>query len=52
VAITAAGVLTSARQLGSAIGVAVFGTLLAGSFTSGMHHAVLIGAAATLAARG
>jgi DHA2 family methylenomycin A resistance protein-like MFS transporter len=48
----AAGVLNAARQLGSAVGVAVFGSLLAGSFVGGMHRAVLISAAAILVSAG
>jgi DHA2 family methylenomycin A resistance protein-like MFS transporter len=48
----AAGVLNAARQLGSAVGVAVFGSLLAAGFVTGMHRAVLVAAAATLACAG
>jgi DHA2 family methylenomycin A resistance protein-like MFS transporter len=48
----AAGVLNAARQLGSAVGVAVFGALLGGGFVAGMHRAVLIGAGASLASAG
>lgn len=45
----AAGVLNAARQLGGALGVAINGALIAGSFIGGMHAAALIGAVATLA---
>jgi DHA2 family methylenomycin A resistance protein-like MFS transporter len=48
----AAGVLNAARQLGSAVGVAVFGALLGAGFVTGMHRAVLVGAGATLAGAG
>jgi DHA2 family methylenomycin A resistance protein-like MFS transporter len=44
----AAGVLNAARQLGSAVGVAVFGSLLASSFVGGMHRALLIAGGAML----
>lgn len=39
-----AGVLNSSRQLGSALGVAVFGALLSTNFVSGLHASVLLGA--------
>lgn len=48
----AAGVLNAARQLGSALGVAVFGALLGVGFVTGMHRAVLVAAGATLAGAG
>jgi MFS transporter, DHA2 family, methylenomycin A resistance protein len=38
----AGGTLNTARQSGSAIGVAVFGSLVAGTFVSGLHVAVAI----------
>ena len=48
----AAGVLNSARQTGAALGIAVFGTLIATSpsFENGMHAALWIAAAVSLAA--
>ncbi|HEX3278996.1 MAG TPA: MFS transporter, partial [Thermoleophilaceae bacterium] len=48
----AAGVLNAARQLGSALGVAVSGALVASGFTAGMHQAVLIGGGAALTTAG
>jgi DHA2 family methylenomycin A resistance protein-like MFS transporter len=48
----AAGVLNAARQLGSALGVAVSGALVASGFTAGMHQAVLIGGGAALMTAG
>jgi DHA2 family methylenomycin A resistance protein-like MFS transporter len=55
----ASGVLNAARQAGGAIGVALLGTLLAGSFVSGLHVAMAVsacsflpGAAATAVAVG
>ena len=46
----AAAVFNAARQLGSALGVALFGTLIAGGLVAGLHTAVLVGAAGFLAA--
>ncbi|MCX4750231.1 MFS transporter [Kitasatospora sp. NBC_01287] len=48
----ASGILNSARQIGGAIGVAVFGALVAGSsgFMTGLHTAVLVAALALLLA--
>ncbi|MFE2376058.1 DHA2 family efflux MFS transporter permease subunit [Streptomyces sp. NPDC059398] len=46
----AAAAFNAARQLGSAIGVAVFGTLVAGDFLGGLHTAVSVGAAGFVAA--
>ncbi|MGW0736195.1 MFS transporter [Streptomyces sp. NPDC002851] len=40
----ASGVLNSARQVGGGLGVAVFGTALAGDFTSGLRIALLVSA--------
>ncbi|MEU5211634.1 MFS transporter [Streptomyces sp. NPDC020742] len=52
----AAAVFNAARQTGSAVGVALFGTLAAGDLVPGLHTAVLLGGggfltAAALAAR-
>jgi MFS transporter, DHA2 family, methylenomycin A resistance protein len=44
-----AGVLNSSRQLGSALGVAVFGALLGTNFISGLHISLLLGAGTVLA---
>ncbi len=45
----ASGVLNAARQAGGAIGVALLGTLLAGStFVSGLHLAMGVSAASFL----
>ncbi len=41
----AAGTLNTARQVGSVIGVAVFGALAASGITRGLHHALLTSAA-------
>ncbi|MBR0826047.1 MFS transporter [Bradyrhizobium manausense] len=38
----AAGVLNATRQTGSVLGVALFGSLIAGDFMSGMHVALII----------
>jgi MFS transporter, DHA2 family, methylenomycin A resistance protein len=38
----AAGTLNTLRQAGSAIGVALFGSLIATAFISGMHAALAI----------
>ncbi|MEW1659925.1 MFS transporter [Streptomyces sp. NPDC093707] len=46
----AAAVFNAARQLGSVLGVAVFGTLTAGGLVPGLHTAALAGAACFLAA--
>lgn len=46
----AAAAFNAARQIGSAIGVAVFGTLVAGDFLGGLHMAVSVGAAGFLTA--
>jgi DHA2 family methylenomycin A resistance protein-like MFS transporter len=40
----AAGVLNSARQVAGGLGIAVFGALVAGDFTSGMRTSLVIGA--------
>ena len=45
-----AGVLNSSRQLGSALGVAVFGTLLGADFVTGLHLSLLLSAGSMLAA--
>lgn len=45
-----AGVLNSSRQLGSALGVAVFGALLDANFLTGLHLSFLISGATVLAA--
>ena len=47
---TAAGVLNAARQLGSAIGVALLGGLVAGNLQGGTRAALLLAAAAFAAA--
>jgi DHA2 family methylenomycin A resistance protein-like MFS transporter len=44
-----AGVLNSARQLGSALGVAVFGALIGTNLTRGLHVSLLLGASTVLA---
>ncbi|RFU87944.1 MFS transporter [Streptomyces triticagri] len=51
---TAGAALNTARQVGGAIAVAVFGALLAGgeSFLTGMHWSVLLAAAGLLATAG
>ncbi|MCX4451241.1 MFS transporter [Streptomyces sp. NBC_01789] len=51
---TAGAVLNTARQVGGAIAVAVFGALLAGadSFLAGMHWSMLLAAAGLLATAG
>ncbi|TXR99792.1 MFS transporter [Streptomyces sp. col6] len=51
---TAGAVLNTARQVGGAIAVAVFGALLAGadSFLTGMHWSMLLAAAGLLATAG
>ncbi|WP_405561144.1 MFS transporter [Streptomyces sp. NBC_01180] len=46
----AAAAFNAARQIGSAFGVAVFGTLVAGNFLGGLHMAVSVGAAGFLTA--
>jgi DHA2 family methylenomycin A resistance protein-like MFS transporter len=45
-----AGVLNSSRQLGSALGVAVFGALLGENFVTGLHLSLLLSAGTVLAA--
>jgi DHA2 family methylenomycin A resistance protein-like MFS transporter len=45
-----AGVLNSSRQLGSALGVAVFGALLGTNFVTGLHLSLLLSTGAVLAA--
>ena len=45
-----AGVLNSSRQLGSALGVAVFGALLGANFVTGLHLSLLLSAGTMLAA--
>jgi DHA2 family methylenomycin A resistance protein-like MFS transporter len=40
----AAGVLNATRQTGSVLGVALFGTLVAGAFMSGAHQSLVISA--------
>ncbi|MPY65057.1 MFS transporter, partial [Streptomyces spongiae] len=40
----AAGVLNSARQVAAGLGIAVFGTLLAGGFEPGMRQSLALGA--------
>lgn len=47
----ASGVLNAGRQVGSTLGVAIFGVLLAGAagFTTGMHLALILGALLLLA---
>jgi MFS transporter, DHA2 family, methylenomycin A resistance protein len=42
----AAGTLFAMRQSGSVIGVALFGSLLANRFVTGLHHALVISLAA------
>lgn len=51
---TASGVFNTSRQVGGALAVAVFGTLLArqGMFTHGLRVSLLIAAAVALAAAG
>jgi DHA2 family methylenomycin A resistance protein-like MFS transporter len=44
-----AGVLNSSRQLGSALGVAVFGAVVSTNLTSGLHVSLLLGASTVLA---
>ncbi|WP_369360332.1 MFS transporter [Streptomyces sp. cg2] len=46
----AAAVFNAARQLGSVLGVAVFGTLTAGGLVPGIHSSALLAAAGFLAA--
>ncbi|MFF4288867.1 MFS transporter [Streptomyces sp. NPDC001633] len=46
----AAAVFNAARQTGSALGVALFGTLVAGGLVTGLHTSVVIGAAGFLVA--
>jgi MFS transporter, DHA2 family, methylenomycin A resistance protein len=48
----AAGVLNSARQTGAALGVAIFGAMIAAlhRFESGMHTAMAMAAAVSLTA--
>ncbi|WP_275306550.1 MFS transporter [Streptomyces yunnanensis] len=46
----AAAVFNAARQLGSVLGVAVFGTLTAGGLVPGLHTAAVVGAAGFLVA--
>ena len=46
----ASGTLNTARQAGSVIGVALFGSLAAGSLVSGLHLALVISIALALAA--
>lgn len=46
----AAAVFNAARQIGSALGVALFGTLVATHLVAGLHLAVSIGSAGFLAA--
>jgi MFS transporter, DHA2 family, methylenomycin A resistance protein len=45
----ASGILNSARQVGGALGVAVFGVLISVDFVSGMRISLVIGAALALA---
>lgn len=45
-----AGVLNSSRQLGSALGVAVFGALLDANFLTGLHLSFLISGGTVLVA--
>jgi len=44
----ASGIFNAGRQLGSALGVAVAGALIATDLVSGMHHALWLGTAAVL----
>lgn len=46
----ASAVFTTARQVGSAIGVALFGTFAAGGLVGGLHVGVVVGAAGFLTA--
>ncbi|GLR85590.1 MFS transporter [Bradyrhizobium iriomotense] len=46
----AAGVLNATRQTGSVLGVALFGSLVAGNFMSGLHASLIIAAAVLLLA--
>ena len=46
----AAGVLNATRQTGSVLGVALFGSLVAGSFMTGLHASLIIAAAVLLLA--
>jgi DHA2 family methylenomycin A resistance protein-like MFS transporter len=48
----AGGTLNTARQTGSAIGVAVFGSLIAATFIAGLHLALAISVALMLAVTG
>lgn len=48
----ASAAFNTARQVGSALGVALFGSLASGSFVPGLHAAALIGAAGFLLAAG
>lgn len=45
----AAGTLNSARQTGSVLGVAIFGSLAAGRLTHGLHAALIISVSIALA---
>jgi MFS transporter, DHA2 family, methylenomycin A resistance protein len=45
-----AGVLNATRQTGSVLGVAVFGSLVAGSFMAGLHASLIISTIVLLAA--
>ncbi|MCP3477205.1 MFS transporter [Bradyrhizobium sp. CCGUVB1N3] len=46
----AAGVLNATRQTGSVLGVALFGSLVAGSFMTGLHASLIIAAVVLLLA--
>lgn len=46
---SAAGALNAARQLGGAVGVAVFGVLIAGDFVDGLQESVLVATSLCLA---
>jgi DHA2 family methylenomycin A resistance protein-like MFS transporter len=46
----ASAVFTTGRQVGSAIGVALFGTLAAGGLVRGLHAGVIVGAAGFITA--
>jgi MFS transporter, DHA2 family, methylenomycin A resistance protein len=46
----ASGTLNTARQTGSVLGVAVFGSLAAGDVVSGLHSSVAVSIALSLAA--
>jgi MFS transporter, DHA2 family, methylenomycin A resistance protein len=48
----ASAVFSTARQVGSALGVALFGSLVSGAFLPGLHVGALIGSAGFLVAAG